>query len=232
MHVLVGLLLVLKFLSSLFPISIYYNPNCNIYTTVIPDETYTGNEGFLYPNFEHFSLTIWRKPAKIPLTAKIKRSAAPTTLYSNSVLIFHPVIKLVYDIEVNPGPNKPSKESPSRSKNNNNIKLAHLNVRSLKNRGHFVQVKDTVTSLNFDVFTIFETWLDHGVSSLGIEIPGYDIYRIDSQNKRGGGVCAYVRQIFKTEVLNEISGISDKGFHQLWVKIQLRNLKSFLVCTT
>ena len=115
---------------------------------------------------------------------------------------------------MNPGPNKPSTESPSSSKNNN-IKIAHLNVRSLKNRGHFVQVKDTVTSLNFDVFTISEIWVNHAVSNLEIEIAGYDIYRIDRQNKRGGGVCVYVRQIFKTEVLNEISGISDNGFHQL-----------------
>ena len=84
--------------------------------------------------------------------------------------------------------------------NNNNIKIAHLNVRSLKNRGHFVQVKDIVTSHNFDVFTISETLLDHTVSNLEIEIPGYDIYRIDRQGKRSRGVCAYVRQIFKTEV--------------------------------
>ena len=45
-------------------------------------------------------------------------------------------------------------------------------------------------------------------------------------------MCVYVRQIFKTKVLNEISGISDNRFRQLWVKIQVRNLKSFLVCTT
>ena len=230
MHVSVGSLLALKFLNFLFFICINYNPNYNgtglrIFTLPLgrtSDRNYIGNEGFLYFDPEHFS-TIWRNSTKITITAKVKRSAAPNTLYSNSVLVFHPVIKLVHDIEVNPGPNKPTKESPTSSKNNNNIKIAHLNVRSLKNRGHFVQVKDIVASHNFDVFTISETWLDHTVSNLEIEIPGYDIYRIDRQNKRGGGVCAYVRQFFKTEVLNEISGISDNGLHQLWVKIQVRN---------
>ena len=116
MHVLVGPLLALKLLSFLFPISIYYNPNCNGTASriptlpfgQIPDQNYIGNEGFLYPNFKHFFSTIWRNPTKITLTAKVKRSAAPTTLYSNSV--FHPVIKLVHDIEVNPGPNKIAKE--------------------------------------------------------------------------------------------------------------------------
>ena len=147
----------------------------------------------LYPNFEHFFAPIWRNPTKITLTAEVKRFTPPTTLCGNSVLVSHPVIKLVHDIEVNPGPNKPSKESLSSSNNNNNnIKIANLNVCLLKNRGHFVQVKDTVTSHNVDVFTIFETWLDHVVSNLEMEIPGYDIYRIDRQNKRGGGVCVYV----------------------------------------
>ena len=48
-------------------------------------------------------------------------------------------IKLVHDIEVTPGPDhKPNKERSTSSKNNNNIKVAHLNVRSLKNRGHFI----------------------------------------------------------------------------------------------
>lgn len=239
MHVSVGLLLALKFLSFLFPISVWYNSNCNGITPKIstpptghiPDPNYIENEGFSYFDLEYFFPTTWRNSTKITITAKIKRSAAPTILYSNSVLVFHPVIKLVHDIEVNPGPDKPTKERSTSSKNNNNIKIAHLNVRSLKNTGHFIQVKDTIISNN-DVFTISETWLDHTVSNLEVEIPGYDIYRIDRQSKRGGGVCAYVRQSFKTEVLNQISGISDTGLHQLWVKIQVRNLRSFLVCTT
>lgn len=239
MHVSVGLLLALKFLSFLFPISVWYNSNCNGIipkistppTGHIPDPNYIENEGFSYFDLEYFFPTTWRNSTKITITAKIKRSAAPTILYSNSVLVFHPVIKLVHDIEVNPGPDKPTKERSTSSKNNNNIKIAHLNVRSLKNTGHFIQVKDTIISNN-DVFTISETWLDHTVSNLEVEIPGYDIYRIDRQSKRGGGVCAYVWQSFKTEVLNQISGISDTGLHQLWVKIQVRNLRSFLVCTT
>ena len=41
-----------------------------------------------------------------------------------------------------------------------------------------------------------------------------------------------MRPIFKTEVLNEISGISVNGFHHGWLKIQVRNVESFLACTT
>ena len=64
-----------------------------------------------------------------------------------------------------------------------------------------------------------------------MEVPGYDIYRVDRQNKKGGGICAYVLRTYKTEVLKDISLISPSGFHQLWIKIQIRNLKSIVVCT-
>ena len=64
-----------------------------------------------------------------------------------------------------------------------------------------------------------------------IEIPGYTIYRVDRQDQVGGGVCAYVLQSYKTEILCDISNICPSGFHQLWLKIQVKNLKSIIVCT-
>ena len=163
--------------------------------------------------------------------AKVKRSSRPTALYSNSVVIFYSIIKLQHDVEVNPGPGSTASQGTKPSEKNN-VKITHLNVRSLKQRDHFIQVKDTAQTNDFDVFTISETWLNCSVSDLEIEIPGYDVFRVDRQDKRGGGVCIYARHGFKTEVLHDISGISETGLHQLWIKIQVRNLKSFLVCTT
>ena len=49
---------------------------------------------------------------------------------------------------------------------------------------------------------------------------------------RGGGICAYVSRNYKTENLGSISLITASGFHQLWLKIHVRNVKSFIVCTT
>ena len=36
---------------------------------------------------------------------------------------------------------------------------------------------------------------------------------------------------YHTELLGDISDISTTGFHQLWLKIQVRNLKSIIICT-
>ena len=41
---------------------------------------------------------------QIRTLAKVKRARAPTTLYPNFSLTFHQLIKLVHDIELNPGP--------------------------------------------------------------------------------------------------------------------------------
>lgn len=82
-----------------------------------------------------------------------------------------------------------------------------------------------------DILTISESWLDNSVTNLELEIPGYDLYRVDRQDKKGGGVCVYILQSYKTEVLWDISGISDTGFHQLWIKVQVRNLRSLVICT-
>ena len=64
-----------------------------------------------------------------------------------------------------------------------------------------------------------------------MEIPGYMIYRLDRDKKLGGGVCAFVKEGYKTERLNELSSISESGLHQMWLKIQIGNRKSFIVCT-
>jgi len=47
----------------------------------------------------------------------------------------------------------------------------------------------------------------------------------------GGGVGVYARQTYKVKVLDDISNISDNGLHQLWINLQVRNLKSIVICT-
>lgn len=97
--------------------------------------------------------------------------------------------------------------------------MAHLNVRLLKYRDHFILVKQTVLDNKFDIFCMSETWLDSSVSNLEIETQGYNLYRVDRENKKGGGVCVYVLQGYKTDVLWNNSDISDIGFHQLWINV-------------
>ena len=166
------------------------------------------------------------------MIAKIRRTQRACALYCNSTLTFRSLLKLIFDIELNPGPNGSFNSSvTANTRNINNIKIAHLNVRSLKCWDHFLLVKETILSNKFDVFTISESWLDASVSDLEIEVPGYNIYRVDRSNKTGGGICAYVLNAYRTELMGDISDISTTCFHQLWLKIQVRNLNSIIICT-
>ena len=141
----------------------------------------------------------WR--TSIHLITKIKRSGAPTTLYVNSTATFRPTIQLIHDVEPNPGPKNSSCGSSGRTTEaikkqcTNNIKIAHLNVRSLKCREHYILAKETITANKIDIFTVSETWLNPSIRDVEIEIPGYKIFRLDRRNKTGGGICACPTQL-------------------------------------
>ena len=182
-------------------------------------------------NWDTRHCTKWRTHVHVTISMRVKRASATTAYYANSTSTFRPVIQLLHDVELNPGPANCSSGDKSE-KSNGNVKIAHLNVRSLKCREHFVLVKNAVLENKFDIFTVSKTWLNSSVTDLEIEIPGYVIYRIDRQARVGGGVCAYVSRNYRTEYLSDISLITASGFHQLWLKIHVRNMKSFLVCTT
>ena len=112
------------------------------------------------------------------------------------------------------------------------IKLSHLNIRSLKNRDHIVQLRLLVRQIRHEIITISETWLNSTVSNADIELEGYKILRLDRLGKAGGGVCMYYRNDLKVSHLKELSSISSLGFRELWVKIHHRKLRSIIVCVT
>ena len=56
--------------------------------------------------------------------------------------------------------------------------VAHINIRSLV--AHFTDIIDLLSSLNFDVLTVSETWLSDAIPSSSLTIPGYTFFRSDS----------------------------------------------------
>ena len=93
-----------------------------------------------------------------------------------------------------------------------------------------IQFRLLVQQIKHEIITISETWLNSTVSNADIELEGYKILRLDRLGKVGGGVCMYYRNDIKVSYLKELSSISSFGFHQLWVKIQHRKLRSIIVC--
>ena len=221
-----GILLLLFFLTS--QTAVYQDHSLvTEHLDPVPWTSYQVTAKYWDLNLLKLHSTKWR--TRVIVASRIKRSKATTALYSNTTSTFRPTIQLIHDIELNPGPTNYSVNGSK--KKTSNVKIAHLNVRSLKCRNHYVLVKESILANKFDVFTISETWLDNSISDLEIEVPGYDLYRVDRQNKKGGGICVYVLRNYKSKLLSEISLISPSGLHQLWLKVQVRNLKSIVVCT-
>ena len=149
--------------------------------------------------------------------------------YPNSTSTFQ-LIRLQTSGDVNPNPG-PTIFKQQYRKSVNNLKIGHLNVRSLKNCEHLQLVKHTILQNKLDVLTLSDTWLNSSITDLELKIPGHDLYRIDRNIKTGGGVGAYARKTYKVKVLDDISNISDNGLNQLWINLQVRNLKSIVICT-
>ena len=63
-------------------------------------------------------------------------------------------------------------ESFQRSK----IKMAHLNIRSLKNRNHLIQLQMLTREKAFDILAIAESWLNSTVTNAEIGIDGYKLF--------------------------------------------------------
>ena len=106
----------------------------------------------------HFGLKSWyiRMKRKRFLRRRLPYSANGTASFNPSLLENN----LSGDIHPHPGPNSTSNNSSSTSTNANisfpcnmksNIRIAHLNIRSLKSREHFILLKDSVVSNSFQV---------------------------------------------------------------------------------
>ena len=74
----------------------------------------------------------------------------------------------------------------------NNFIIGHLNARSLNK--NITELKAILDETDFDAVSISESWLRSRTPKDRFHINGYKIFRNDRKNKRGGGVCLYVKE--------------------------------------
>ena len=132
-----------------------------------------------------------------------------TNYYQNSTATFQQA-KLIISGDISPNPgltngnffnrtvstsssSTGSKSNPAR---HNEVQISHLNIRSLKNREHYLLLKDLIALKDIDVFTLSESWLNENVLDCEIQIPGFNIYRRNRSHKLGGRVCVHVKEQF------------------------------------
>ena len=115
-------------------------------------------------------------------------------------------------------PNIPvNKINSDLAKFKNNFTVAHINARSLcKN---IEELRHIVYKCKFDAIAITETWLTKNSPKNRFILNNYTIFRLDRQNKRGGGVLWYVRDHYKARKIQIPS--TDAIPEMLWIEVQV-----------
>ena len=143
------------------------------------------------------------------------------------------------DIELNPGiaqkqernENMYINQCEARKNRKHLMSVAYLNVCSVASRENFCLLKQTVTSNNFDIFTSLSSgWTVQYATRIFLFRD--TTFRQDrGPHKRGGGVLVYVKDIYKACVIEKWSSVSESNFQQLWLLVQCKKFKSFLLFT-
>lgn len=101
------------------------------------------------------------------------------------------------DIESNPRPNVQRVESRkyyleqfvrSLDKSSSNLRIAHINIRSLRNK--LDEIELLLKVCRFDVLSITDSHLDEKISNEQLNIANYKIVRKDRDDSSGGGCIA------------------------------------------
>jgi len=149
----------------------------------------------------------------VKLLSHASRSSIRVSYYYNPVATFRPIINLIHDIELNPGPfqasgtNKKTSSSsgstastPAHMHNQQSLLrkdtqqkpwMTHFNCRRLLR--HIDGLRLIFTRNHPLVIAISETWLNDTVIDSEVHISAYQMFRLDrSHVRKGGGVAIYL----------------------------------------
>ena len=99
--------------------------------------------------------------------------------------------------------------------------MGHLNARSLNK--NIVELKAILMETDFDAFSVSESWLRSRTPKDRFMIDGYKIFRSDRRNKRGGGVCIYIKEEYECKRI-KIPNMPETP-EVLWVEVTVNHKK-------
>ena len=134
------------------------------------------------------------------------------------------LIALSGDVEVNPG-----FVSLDDLKSIRGLKIAHLNIRSLRHKSDSLRLEGLDSNM-IDILTLSETWLDESIQDFEISLPGFVCVRKDriGAKKGYGGVAIFVRVGLPFRVRYDI----DVGQSEcLWIELTRAKCKPTIICS-
>ena len=99
------------------------------------------------------------------------------------------------------------------------LKIIHLNTRSVFHKLDelYLKLKD------FDVIVFSETWLDSTTSDSMLKWKDFQVVRLDRErvrNKRGGGVCIYIRSTISFEIIHDFDELLGNEIEFLFLEVK------------
>ena len=104
----------------------------------------------------------------------------------------------------------------------NKFKFGHLNSRSLNK--NFTQLKVVLDKTDFDAFSGTETWLTKNTPRDRYTMDNFNILRADRKNRRGGGVCLFLKKQYSKFKVIKIPNVCEMP-EMLWVEVSVGQAK-------
>ena len=118
--------------------------------------------------------------------------------------------------------------SPASTMNKNLEKFkdkfifGHINARSL-NKNH-IELKQVLDKTYYDAFAVSESWLTKNTPRDRFMLDDFNILRADRKNKRGGGVCLFLRKQYTKFRVIKIPNVCEMP-EMLWVEVVVGQCK-------
>ena len=166
-----------------------------------------------------------------------RRFSKGRVLYTtNCSSSFNPIlltITLSGDVHPQPrlGPeNNNMRPKKAQQRSTRNVTVAHLNVRSIRSRENFYLLADDNRQLPRHIDSLWVLarpiywwfWLAN---------PWILLFLQDHGGSLVGGLWVCIKDIYSAFVTGNLSNISENSFPQLWLNVNCKKLKPFLLCT-
>lgn len=106
---------------------------------------------------------------------------------------------------------------------NNTYTVAHINARSLLSG--FLQFRKFISKGKIDIFLIGESWLTNQVNDNDLQVPAYNFVKKNREDKKGGGVCVYIKNHISFNIINSEQYNS---YEQLWIEIKISSFNYYI----
>ena len=108
-------------------------------------------------------------------------------------------------------------------------KDCHAKLSVCESKGKPAQLKNIVSSLNADVIIGIESWLNSTIKSGEVFPDGFNSYRRDRPDSKGGGVFILVSQQYDSHQMEELIVDSSSDCEVVWVKVKVKGTSDLYI---